>query len=191
MNLTLKQKLRAGHVRRWHIVAMAREQTIAEHMYRVQLITEAFLRALGLFDWNNNITLNAMEWARVHDLPEVVTGDTPSSSKRLYRDSMRAHGVELDAMLSVEKLADADIDELRECVTYDCILAGDIVKLADMCEAINWLRDVGIGEHAKTACEGLVHETWLHLDRMIGCHAQVAVEYRALKEIIRSLGVTP
>jgi len=143
--------MRAGHVRRWHIVATSREQTIAEHMYRVGLITEELLRVLGLLDWGNSITLNAMEWARVHDLHEVVTGDMPSNAKRMLGEGGRqlldrtAHAV------------DQSISDLAFCVSPDgeCPLAGYIVKVADLAEACGWIRDFGVGAHARQVYDGL------------------------------------
>lgn len=158
--LTLEQKMRAAHVRRWHIVATVREQTIAEHMYRVALITEELLRALGLLDWGNSITLNAMEWARVHDLHEVVMGDMPSNAKRMLGPAGA------DILDKTAHAVDQAVSDLAYCVSPEgeCPLAGYIVKVADLAEACNWIRDFGAGAHARQVHDGLRQ----HLSRAIG-----------------------
>jgi 5'-deoxynucleotidase len=183
--------MRAGHVRRWHIVAMAREQTIGDHMYRVQLITEALLYALGAFSWNNNITLNAMEWARVHDLPEVIIGDIPTPGKTAIRESedWDAPAGKGDGVTEAEDRVDGDIATLRACVTDidECPLAGLVVKLADLCEAANYCGIYGLGQHARDTWWGLRAEAFLHLDKL--CNYEVFVEdaRRELREIVESL----
>lgn len=145
--LTIIEKLRAGHVRRWHIVAVAREQTLADHMYRVQLLTEEILKVIGLFDWNSSLTLNAMEWARTHDLPEVATGDIPTCGKALL-DQHELHHAEASV--------DEDWAALAACVGADplepgdCTLAGLIVKLADLVEAADYCHQFGVGSHARS-----------------------------------------
>lgn len=143
MLLDLNQKMRAGHVRRWHIVAVSREQTVAEHSYRVQLITEHLLKAIGAYNWNNRITLDAMEWARVHDIAEVITGDMPSNTKGLLG---KYGGAEAYAMMS------QDIDGFgrwADSEDEDDVLVKEIVKLADLLEAADWLGMVGVGRHAR------------------------------------------
>lgn len=153
-SLTLAEKLRSGVVRRWHIVPMAREQTIAEHMYRVQLIAEEILSQLGWLNWDSSITLNTMEWARIHDLPEVLIGDIPTPAKHLFGESVMV-GVRV-----AEKGVDRTYKELEECVSPigECPWAGYIVRLADIVEAANWASDWAIGQRGRAVAELLQRE---------------------------------
>lgn len=182
--LSLEEKLRAGHVRRWHIVAVAREQTIAEHMYRVQLITEALLRTIGLFNWDRSLTLNAMEWARVHDLPEVKLGDTPSNGKHLLHENGGKA-----AMVAAERQIDADIADLHECVSADgeCPLAGLIVKVADLAEAANFCGIYGVGDHARRVYHGLRAQTFDALEKLIGYEDFLEKNRYALVQLVTSI----
>lgn len=161
--LNLTEKLRSGHVRRWHIVAVAREQTVAEHMHRVGVITEEILRILGYFSWNSNLTLNAMRWAAIHDRPEFKLGDIPTPGKELIRESIASvyntNGFDAiaDAELSLEG-NDPEYGQLAECVGPQgaCPLAGHIVKLADLLEAMNYIGIFGCGSHARDVWSGLM-----------------------------------
>lgn len=153
-NLTLAEKLRSGIVRRWHIVPMAREQTIAEHMYRVQLIAEEILRQMGWLDWGSSLTLNTMEWARIHDLPEVLIGDIPTPAKQLFGESVMV-GVRV-----AEKGTDSFYKELEGCVSAvgECPWAGHVVRLADIVEAANWASDWAVGQRGRAVAELLQRE---------------------------------
>lgn len=179
--LTIEQKLRAGHVRRWHIVAVSREQTIADHQYRVALITEEILRVLGLFNWKNSVTLAAMEWARVHDLPEVVLGDIPTNGKAAYRENGGAI-----ALIEAEKAIDYDIALLHESVhnADEQLLAGLIVKVADLAEAANYCGIFGVGDHAKAVWNGLRTETLRALEVLINYEDWIMERDRALTDLI-------
>ena len=67
--------IRAGHVKRWHLVPMSVTQTIAEHQYNVAMLC---MLIHPQPDFDTNI---AARWALIHDLPEVVTGDVPTHVK--------------------------------------------------------------------------------------------------------------
>lgn len=155
--MNVLEKLRSGHVRRWHIVAVSREQTIADHMYRVGVIAEEILRILGYFSWDNNLTLNVMRWAAIHDRHEYLMGDLPTPTKEAIREQLATTYGE-----DVFERAAADIDpeaeELRSCVAEDgeCPLAGRIVKLADLLEAMNYIGIFGCGSHARSVWGGLL-----------------------------------
>lgn len=160
MNLT--EKLRSGHVRRWHIVAVAREQTIADHMHRVGVIAEEILHRLGYFSWDNNLTLNVMRWAAIHDRHEFLLGDLPTPGKELIRIECLRGGVRnvmglSDPITEAAAQLDPEAEELRQCVEPggECPLAGHIVKYADLLEAMNYVGIFGCGEHARQVHIGL------------------------------------
>lgn len=156
MNLT--EKLRSGHVRRWHIVAVAREQTIADHMHRVGVIAEEILQRLGMFSWDNNLTLNVMRWAAIHDRHEFLLGDLPTPGKEAIRMEL-VRIVDGDPITLAAAKLDPEAEELRQCVEPEgaCPLAGHIVKLADLLEAMNYVGIFGCGSHAREVWEGLQH----------------------------------
>lgn len=156
MAMTLEQKLRSGHVRRWHIVAVSREQTIADHMHRVGVIAEEILRILGLFDWNYNITLNVMRWAAIHDRHEFLMGDLPTPTKEAIRIQLvNTYGEDVFERAAAD--IDPEAEELRACIAEDgdMPLAGRIVKLADLLEAMNYVGIFGCGSHAREVWAGL------------------------------------
>jgi len=69
-----EMRRRAAYVRRFHLLPMLREQTVAEHQYAVWAL---------LNDLPNMVDVSPLttEWALVHDLPETVTGDIPTHVK--------------------------------------------------------------------------------------------------------------
>lgn len=148
MKFTLEQKLRTGHVKRWQIVRVAREQTIAEHMYRVYQIGWDIAMRMRI---SIERSYSVMMWALMHDLPEVVTGDIATPTKRAMRQAVP----DQDPVHHIELSLD---DEYRD--TYCGLKQGDrivldIVKLADLLEAINFLMVEGMGTHAAEVEVGL------------------------------------
>lgn len=157
--MDVTEKLRSGHVRRWHIVAVAREQTIADHMHRVGVITEEILQRLGMFSWNSNLTLNAMRWAAIHDRHEFKLGDLPTPGKEAIRIAEGAAAMRspIDCITIAAAELDPEGEELRQCVEPGgaCSLAGHIVKYADLLEAMNYVGIFGCGSHAREVHNGL------------------------------------
>jgi 5'-deoxynucleotidase YfbR-like HD superfamily hydrolase len=77
--MNIQDKLRASSVKRWHIVATSRTQSLAEHQWNVAMIVKELVRrhrpeSVAL---RNQLVLDALE----HDLEEVITGDTPTPEK--------------------------------------------------------------------------------------------------------------
>lgn len=156
--MDLTEKLRSGHVRRWHIVAVAREQTIADHMHRVGVIAEDILQRMGLFSWDNNLTLNVMRWAAIHDRHEFKLGDLPTPGKTAIRVEL-VDIVDGDPITLAAAKLDPEAEELRRCVEQggECPLAGHIVKFADLLEAMNYVGIFGCGRHAREVWGELQH----------------------------------
>lgn len=75
MNLTIRQKLRASHVKRWHIVETSKRQSVAEHSFNVILFAQHIAQLEGIDP--TSLVLYAVQ----HDLDEVVTGDVPTPVK--------------------------------------------------------------------------------------------------------------
>lgn len=141
---SLTQKLRTGHVKRWQIVRVAREQTIAEHMYRVHQI------AMHVGNLIPNITVAEMglisEWSLAHDMPEVVTGDIATPTKMAMRKAVP----DSDPIKHIELELDVDYHYLYQlCKTQHPVVLA-IVKLADLMEAVDFLKTEALGTHAKS-----------------------------------------
>lgn len=153
--------MRMSDVRRWHIVATTREQTLADHSMRVVAIG---LRIAELLTENDPI---AESWLcgggqfqltcalLFHDAPEVLLGDTPAPSKErvatyagipsLYADADRAVMPTIPYSGTPVPLPD---------------WMADIVTLADMIEASTWISDHGSGEYARWVATGCTSKMW-------------------------------
>ena len=118
--------LRAGDVKRWHIVRTHREQSLAEHSFNVCMIARAIAKGAGIDD------MEITKAALAHDLDEVLLGDVPSSVK----DRARERGV--------------DINDLYHRVTGRGLNVQEqnILRIADRLEAFWWITFNGLGEHA-------------------------------------------
>lgn len=148
MRFTLEQKMRTGHVKRWQIVRVAREQTIAEHMYRVYHIA---VELAGMMNLSPARMLNVQNWALLHDLPEVVTGDIATPTKRAMRQAVP----DQDPVRHIELSLDRGYRDLYLGLKESDPVVLDIVKLADLLEAVNFLMVEGIGKHAEEVEMGL------------------------------------
>lgn len=149
---SLYQLMRTGHVKRWQIVRTAREQTIAEHMYRVWLITD---RICGKLKAPDALTIRAVTWALVHDIPEVITGDIATPMKAAMREAVPDN----DPIKRIELSLSDDYrriwSESKLWVSPDWPTAYELVKLADLLEARMFLGCEMLGNHAKEVYDGL------------------------------------
>ncbi len=98
VNMGLLDAMRASAVKRWQIVDVFRDQSLAEHTFGVMAIAmkmvEKFYPIMTKPDDTADITMEkvyrqremmdaVMRAAMVHDLPEVVTGDIPTPTKKV------------------------------------------------------------------------------------------------------------
>jgi len=135
--INIQDVLRAGYVKRWNIVNTTRQQTLAEHLFNVAAISEHLLTELDLFDMRDII----LSWALVHDVPEVVCGDTPTPTKL----RMIENGFDMEAIYN-------KIDpnyKVTRLMAIERKIPYDLVKLADLMEGIHFLTENGIGTNAK------------------------------------------
>jgi hypothetical protein len=149
MSLHLRQKLRASHVKRWHIVETTKQQTVAEHSFNVWVFAEAICDIVGS---NDVVRQQVIEYALHHDLPEVILGDVPTPSKLL---------------VNMERV-EYDIDP--KSVPPNTVVR-DIVKLADVMDAIVFLAMYGVGKHAE-----LIREERMLFGNSIICDMPPGVE---------------
>lgn len=143
MELTLKDKLRAGEITRWHMVRTSRTQTVAEHSYRVWLLADYLYDRV--FEHETNSTGRALvwRWALFHDLTEVCTGDVPTPIKRwLERVTSDTH-----LWGKVDGAVSGVINSIRRSVIGTP--EGYIVKMADLIEGSYFLYCEGVGDHTE------------------------------------------
>jgi len=79
---SLDEVLRMSCVPRWVIIDMVREQSVAEHALNTTIIAKDIAERLKI------PSEDIVAYCLVHDLPEVVTGDIPSSFKRHVKDAV-------------------------------------------------------------------------------------------------------
>jgi hypothetical protein len=180
--MTLYDFLRAGHVKRWHILNTATTQTIAEHSYLVTVIAlHLFDRMVGVKD-DPTGALGVVVGAMFHDAAEIRTGDPPTPSKRLFRDV----GGE-DLFERVEgALLPAGVPYLRRHLAS---AEYHFVKMADTIEAAAWIGDNGIGRHAKIASAG----AWRRLEDLVSLYSNMKMTgvdwYEPVNEVLMALGL--
>jgi|14_taG_2_1085336.scaffolds.fasta_scaffold13308_3 5'-deoxynucleotidase YfbR-like HD superfamily hydrolase len=127
--------LRAADVKRWHIVRVVKEQSLAEHSFNVCMVARAIAKEAGIND------VDITKAALAHDLDEVLLGDVPTNVK----DRAREKGFE--------------INDLYEKVTGRtlCTNERDILRIADLLEAFWWITFNGLGEHAQLVKRDCAH----------------------------------
>jgi 5'-deoxynucleotidase YfbR-like HD superfamily hydrolase len=128
INLTPQDVLRNTHVTRWHIVDFVKNQSVAEHSFNVALLAGFLAQKKGL-PWQE-----VMISALYHDLGEALTGDMPTVLKEAINYS--------DPVEHRMKYLGAPIKESNP--EYK-----EVIKLADLVDAVYFLKKYGIGIHAE------------------------------------------
>jgi len=143
--LTLADLARSGHVTRWHSVRTFRDQTLAEHHYMVARISFTLAKKILGPDIDDSGLLKILDYALLHDTPELLTGDLPSPLKR-HIDQVCAGDNPLD------QIEDAIAPWLHKMKLYMQQKHPEylkVVKLADIIDALIFISSEGVGEHAK------------------------------------------
>lgn len=123
--------LALSHVPRWGIVRTIRQQSVADHSYRVAFIAMEIADRSGI-----PVTTTLIQYALTHDVEESVTGDIPTIVKRRTREWV-------------------PIVEEPSYIRHGSLREVRIVKLADILEAHTWIRMNGIGSHANDVSQWL------------------------------------
>lgn len=127
-SLSLADIGRTQHVKRWHIVDMLKDQSVAEHSFMVAMICMEIMDVARFHD--PGLRAATMAYALIHDATEGITGDVPSPVKGKVQGYS-----ELEAKL--------DPAGSRFKVRYSGLVSR-MVKMADLIEAIHHLEKYGM-----------------------------------------------
>ncbi len=154
MPINLKDRMRAGTVKRWHIVATHRDQTLAEHHYRVWVIADELYRKVAGAHYSESVHHEVQGWALAHDEPEILMGDVPTPTKHLLEAVVSDPG-DRSIFRDIEtKLCPAWASTERAIRNTP---SAYIVKLADLMEAAYFLHEEGYGDHAARVKNQILH----------------------------------
>ena len=180
MKLTLYDYLRAGHVKRWHIVNTTATQTIAEHSFLVAIIALHLFQKLVGTNASTESAFKLVIAALFHDCGEVRTGDIPTPGKAYIR-----------GLAGTDVFNRIDDDLLPEIPYVGSTLPDTLhkfVKMADAIETAHWISEHKAGRHAEIVAAGC----WRRLgDLVYANEADGRGWYEAVNEVLGALGMPP
>lgn len=118
--MNLYDQLRLQQIKRYPICHTNRDQSVAEHSFNVAIIAKHLAEAVTGMRMGE-----VLEYALIHDMDEVFTGDIASSFKR----QLKAQFPPVAAAFGQPVAASPEVKA--------------IVKLADMMEAMHYLNEFG------------------------------------------------
>lgn len=148
--MIIGETFRALQVTRWHIVQTTRDQSMAEHSFMVAQISRFLVEALDLEEVVDPglVAIAALD----HDMGEIHTGDLTTPIKEAISEG-------------ISNTYDVSVNSARETVNRAIgdeesqypQLVRDIVKAADLVDAVHFLKSYGYGKHAERVANGLEH----------------------------------
>lgn len=137
--IALHDILRAGTVKRFHIVNTTRVQTLAEHQYGVAVLACEIAGRLG---WEDAAVARLALLSIIHDAGETRTGDVPTPTKARLRD---ATGSVADAVFAQFDPV-VHVGHEEKCV----------MKCADYLESMIFLMEHKVGRHADVVMDDIL-----------------------------------
>ncbi len=142
---------RASNVKRWHNKAVLQVENIAEHQFYVAYTGYVIASILAAREWTISPP-TVMLFGLLHDMPEIITGDTPSPVKRMYEtwfDSIEedAHRDLFPALGlgEIRRVVDNVVAQRSSDSDDDLRYEREVVRVADRMAALAFL----IGEEAR------------------------------------------
>jgi hypothetical protein len=137
--LTIRDKLRASSVNRWHTLGnINRTQNVAEHSFNIALLAEELLtrlyKSIDAYPSTDEL-YQVMRYAILHDLSEVLLGDQPSPSKTFLSNHIDNFSAILHKM---ERICVPELVELDETFKRHPLL-GIVCKACDCIEAYHFI----------------------------------------------------
>lgn len=162
LDFSYDQVMRMSNVKRWGIITMSRQQSVAEHSYNVaciaMVISDEILKASSVWhDVDHQVTIDTtalLQWCLCHDLPEVVTGDIPTPLKRMVGDTIEQFEMKLFP----------DHYKMKKMMMESYPLEYAIYKVADYSDAIQFARAFCID----TKKEEIIREMVVRAKQVIG-----------------------
>lgn len=131
----------ASVIKRWAIIDMARDQSVAEHTFNVAMIAIELSRETGV--WLDSVAMVAI---LCHDMPETRTGDIPTPVKRWGGGIIGGH------LLAYEEDTFPLLRGVSDRLTPD---QRTILEAADTLEAIAYCKRYGVDPRAPEVITGL------------------------------------
>lgn len=156
MDFDFNQVMRLSNIKRWGIIEMSRDQSVAEHSYNVSMICHMIMFAMDDDRIRPDMAIN---WALFHDLPEVVTGDIPTPLKSIGPQTFR----------QIEEKLFPKYSEVRATMVKDHPIEMAIVKVADYVDAIQFAKKFCIDSRK----DAVISEMVCKMDELISRHASL------------------
>lgn len=145
LEIELSDLLRAGHIKRWHIISTQQPQTLAEHNYNVATIALALYNEIVGGDLTDNPREIALLLAAAlfHDATETRMGDIPTPGKWLIRH-FGGDGIfdQIDNYLMEAIPLVRPLSSVAGTPVYD------FIKMADYIDAAAWIHENKVGARA-------------------------------------------
>lgn len=154
--IALHDILRAGTVKRFHIVNTTRVQTLAEHQWGVAILACEIAGRAGLDD---AAVARLALLSIVHDAGETRTGDVPTPTKKRLREALGSLPDEVMAQFDPVLKVDPELKTIMKC--------------ADYLESMIFLVEHKVGRHADVVMDDILTNAFAYFDSAgeIGRHA--------------------
>ncbi len=178
--INLQDISRSGHVTRWHSVRTLRDQTLAEHHYMVTMLVNKMVKEIPTKPLSDSERLLLIEYSLWHDTPELLMGDLASPLKRRIEDISGDD----NPIKHIEKEIAPWLSTLSDKIKTKPELH-IIFKLADLMDAIVFINQEGVGNHAKAVQKNI--ENAFHNKISSGIKFNPEYNWKIAENILRDL----